>query len=155
MWQVPIYVYLQVVIEKNNTFDQSLKRHCNKIFCFRFFSWITFPQAPHNNISIISNFFEIGGDICKSRCTTGVNDTGGKFAAGVNDAGGKLPLVSKTPVANNGKNIRLQTPESELEGKKLYTCFLYYPKVTKQNCFTIFLIEDFSICYRCCWHRWW
>jgi hypothetical protein len=62
---------------------------------------------------------------------TGVNDTGGKFAAGVNDAGGNLPpvsttpaanlpLVSLTPVANNWNNIRLQTPESELEGKNLY-----------------------------------
>jgi hypothetical protein len=28
---------------------------------------------------------------------TCVNDTGGKFAASVNDAGGKLPLVSTTP----------------------------------------------------------
>ncbi len=75
---------------------------------------------------------------------TGDNDTGGKFAAVVNDAGGNLPpvsttpagnlpLVSLTPVANNGNNIRLLTPESELEGKNLYIGFLYYPKVTKQN----------------------
>jgi hypothetical protein len=76
---------------------------------------------------------------------TGVNDTGGKFAAGFNDAGGKffatgindtaanLPPVSLTPLANNGNNIRLLTPESELEGKNFYICFLYYPKVTKQN----------------------
>jgi hypothetical protein len=80
---------------------------------------------------------------------TSVNDTGGKFAAGVNDAGvndagGKLPPVSTisaanlppvslTPVANNGNNIRLLTPERELESKNLYICFLYYPKVTKQN----------------------
>jgi hypothetical protein len=67
---------------------------------------------------------------------TGVNNTGGKFASGVNDAGGKLPPVSTTPaanlppvsltpVANNGNNIRLLTPESELEGKNLYICFLY------------------------------
>jgi hypothetical protein len=42
---------------------------------------------------------------------------GGTFAAGVNNAGGKLAPVSTTPVANNGNNIRLQTPESELEGK--------------------------------------
>jgi hypothetical protein len=48
---------------------------------------------------------------------TGINNTGGKFATGVND----------------GNNIRLQTPESELDGKNLYICFLYYPKVTKQN----------------------
>jgi hypothetical protein len=45
-------------------------------------------------------------------------------------------------VANNGNNIRLQTPESELEGKNVGKCFLYYPKVTKQN-YKIFLIEDF------------
>jgi hypothetical protein len=38
-----------------------------------------------------------------------------------------------TPVANNGNNIRLLTPESELEGKNLFICFLYNPKVTKQN----------------------
>ncbi len=73
-----------------------------------------------------------------------VVNTSGKFAAGVNDAGGKLPPVSTTPaanlppvsltaVANNGNNIRLQTPESELEGKNLYLCFLYYPKLTRQN----------------------
>ena len=112
-------------------------------------------------------FSKIRGDIRKSSCTTGVNDTGGKFATGVNDTGGKLPPVSATPaanlppvsttpaanfatsylvlltpvanlppvsltpVANNWNNIRLQTPESELEGKNLYICFLYYPKVTK------------------------
>jgi hypothetical protein len=50
----------------------------------------------------------------------GVVDTGGKFATDVNDAGDKLPpvsttlaanlpLVSTTPVANNGNNIRLLT----------------------------------------------
>ncbi len=44
-----------------------------------------------------------------------------------------MPPVSTTPVANNGNNIRLLTPESELEGKNLYICFLYYPKVIKQN----------------------
>jgi hypothetical protein len=32
-----------------------------------------------------------------------------------------------TPVANNRNNIRLQIPESEIEGKNLYICFLYYP----------------------------
>jgi hypothetical protein len=38
--------------------------------------------------------------------TGGVNNTGGKFATGVKDAGGKLPLVSTTPVANNGNNYQ-------------------------------------------------
>jgi hypothetical protein len=44
-----------------------------------------------------------------------------------------LPPVSLTPVANNGNNIRLQKPESELESQNLHISFLYYPKVTKQN----------------------
>jgi hypothetical protein len=39
----------------------------------RFFASGTFPQAPDNDIRVISNFF---GDIPKSRCTTGINDTG-------------------------------------------------------------------------------
>jgi len=41
---------------------------------------------------------------------TGVNETGGKFAASANDTGGNLPPVSTTAAANNGNNIRLQTP---------------------------------------------
>ncbi len=100
--------------------------------------------------------------IChRCQIAAGINDTGGKFSTGINDTGGKfchqfplccwlhdaggklppistppaanLPPVSLTPVANNGNNIRLQTPESELEGKSSYICFLYYPKMTKQN----------------------
>ena len=56
------------------------------------------------------------------KLATSVNDTGGKFATSVTDAGGNLPPVSTTPAANNGNNIRLQTPESKLEGKNLYMC---------------------------------
>jgi hypothetical protein len=35
-------------------------------------------------------FSKIRGDIRKSRCTTGVNDTGRKIAAGINATGGKF-----------------------------------------------------------------
>jgi hypothetical protein len=92
-------------------------------------------MTPTANFATISScVVDTGGNFAN-----GVNDTGGKF-----DTGGKLPPVSTTPAANlppvsltlvenNGNNIRLQTPESELEGKNLYICFLYYPKVTKQN----------------------
>jgi hypothetical protein len=73
---------------KTNDFYLLLKGQSHEIFCIRFFT---------NQI-----FSKIRGDICKSRCTTGINDTGGKFAsgtagvvdtcgkfaAGVNDAGG-------------------------------------------------------------------
>ncbi len=39
-------------------------------------------------------------DIRKSRCTTGINNTGGKIAAGINDTEANLPPVSTTQAAN-------------------------------------------------------
>ncbi len=79
-----------------------LKRQCHKIFCFRFFACITFPQAPENNIRVIPIFSNIRGDIRKSRCTTRINDTGGKFAAGVSysTSVANLPPLSTTTAAN-------------------------------------------------------
>jgi hypothetical protein len=39
--------------------SNSLKGHSvTRFFCFRFFSWIIFPQVPENNIKVISNFCE-------------------------------------------------------------------------------------------------
>ncbi len=62
-----------------------------------------------------------------------VVDTGGKFAAGINDTVGNLPPVSTTPVANNGNNIRLLRPQSELDVKNVSIGKLYFPKVPKPN----------------------
>ena len=56
---------------------------------FGFFSWISFPQAPEYTIRVVLNFLKIRQDIRRSRCTTGVVDTGGKFASGVVDTGGQ------------------------------------------------------------------
>jgi hypothetical protein len=58
------------------------------------------PQPQSIPLGPFRIFSKIRGDIRKSRSTTGVNDTGGKFATGVNDTGGKLLLVSTTPAAN-------------------------------------------------------
>ncbi len=57
---------------------------------------------------------------------------GGKFATSVNNDG-NLPPVSTTLVANNGNNIRLLRPWSELEGKNVSISWLYFPKVSKLN----------------------
>jgi hypothetical protein len=61
-----------------------------------------FPPAPEYYIGALQIFSKILGDICKSRCTTGINATGVSmtpaanfstiflvFATGVNDTGGK------------------------------------------------------------------
>ncbi len=53
-------------------FPKLLKGQCHEIFCFWFFSWISFPPAPEYSIKTFRIF-------SKSRCTTGINDNGGKF----------------------------------------------------------------------------
>ncbi len=37
---------------------KGLKGQCHEIFCFCFFSWISFPPAPEYSIQTVSNFFE-------------------------------------------------------------------------------------------------
>ncbi len=37
---------------------RTLKGQCHEIFCFWFFSWISFPQASDYTIRTVSNFFE-------------------------------------------------------------------------------------------------
>ncbi len=76
-----------------------LKGQCHEIFCFWFFSWISFPKPLIIPLGPFQIFKKIRGDICSSRLPpvsfwhrwhTGVNDTGGKFATGVVDTGGKI-----------------------------------------------------------------
>jgi hypothetical protein len=88
------------------------KGHSHEIFCFRGF-FHEFPKAPEKkNIWVILNFFEnYRGDICKSRLTNGINDTGGKFAtgtAGLVDTG-TVPLSEK----NERKYLDGRFQESE------------------------------------------
>ncbi len=103
----------------------SLKGQCHEIFCFRFFSWITFPQAPENDIRVISKYFENSRrysqvkvhhrcqrhrwQICH-RCqwhrwqiAAGINDTGGKFATGINDTDNNNDTSSACVVDTGGK----------------------------------------------------
>ncbi len=98
-----------------------LKGQCHKIFCFWFFSWISFPQAPEYPIRIISNFFENSlrysqvkvhhwfqrhrWQICH-RCQWHRQ----QILA-------PISLVLLIPVANNGNNIWLLRPYRELEAK--------------------------------------
>ncbi len=67
-----------------------LKGQCHEIFCFRFFQESHSPKPLIITIGSFRIFSKIRRDIRKSRCTTGVNDTGDKFATGINDTGGKF-----------------------------------------------------------------
>ncbi len=55
-----------------------------------FFHESVSPQPQSIPLGPFQFFSEICWDIHKSRCTTGINDTGGKFATGANDTGGKI-----------------------------------------------------------------
>jgi hypothetical protein len=61
-----------------------------RFFASVFFHESVSPQPQSIPLTPFQILLKIRGDICKSRCTTGINDTGGKFATGVNDAGNKL-----------------------------------------------------------------
>jgi hypothetical protein len=70
-----------------------------------------------------------------------VVDTVGKLPPVSTTPAAILPPVLLTPVANNGNNIRLQTPYSELKGKNLYVNFT--TKRCPNKVIKIFLLEDF------------
>ncbi len=109
----------------------NLKGQWQRILGFRFFSWITFPQAPENNIRVISNTSQGAPQVSttpaanfatSSAC---VVDTGGKFVTGVMG-----PISGCRHLKVNLKEII-----------KIYVNF------TAQRCpnkiSKIFLIEDF------------
>jgi hypothetical protein len=69
---------------------QPLKGQCHEIFCFWFFYESVSPPPQSIALGPFQIFWKIRGDNRKSRCTTGINNTGGKIAAGINDTGGKF-----------------------------------------------------------------
>ncbi len=66
------------------------KGHSHEIFCFMLFSGIMFPKVPEKKWGSFRIYLKICGDICMSLCSTGINDTSGKFATGVNDTSNEL-----------------------------------------------------------------
>jgi hypothetical protein len=69
----------------------SEEEQSHQIFCFWFFHESVSPPAQGIPLGPFQIFSKIRGDICKSRCTTDINDTGGKIATGITgDTGGKF-----------------------------------------------------------------
>jgi hypothetical protein len=59
-------------------FWYSLKGQCHEMFDFRLFNESVSPKPLSIPIGPFQIFVKVRGDICSSRCTTGVVDTGGK-----------------------------------------------------------------------------
>ncbi len=100
-----------------------LKGQCHEIFCFCFFSSISFPPSPECPIRTVSNFSENSRRYSQVKVhhryqrhrwqfTTDINDTGGKFASGVYDwrffafATGVVDTGGKPWAANISANFR-------------------------------------------------
>ncbi len=120
-----------------------LNGQCHEIFCFRFFSWITFPQAPENNIRVILIFFENSRHRQRHQWQiwprwqirgTRVKDTGGKLPPVSTTLAANLPPVTTTPAANFATSSACVVDT----GGKL-------PLVSTTR---------WQICHRCHWHRW-
>ncbi len=73
--------------------------HTGLIFSSGFFHESPCPKPLIITLGSFQIFSKIRGDIHKSRCTTGVNDTGGKLPP-VSTTPANLPPVSTTPAAN-------------------------------------------------------
>ncbi len=110
------------------------------LFCFRFFSWIIFPQAHENNSWVISNFFENSRrysqvKVCH-RYQWHQQQILTRVLLVLLIPVANLPAVSTTPVANNGNN-RYQTADNlKWTWRKniIYSiCSLYYPKSKRNN----------------------
>ncbi len=62
------------------------------------------PRVSHQDR--FEFFAKIRGDIRKSRCTTGINHSGGKIAAGINDTGGKFATgINNTSFATSFASV--------------------------------------------------
>ncbi len=140
-------------------FINILKGQCHEIFCFWFFSWISLPQALEYTIRAVSNFFENSRRYSQLKVDHRYQRHRRQNCRRYQRHRwqichwyqrhrrqilppvllvllipvANLPPVSTIPAANNGNNIRLQIPLSELEGKNVYMCWLYYSKVSQHN----------------------
>ncbi len=88
---------------------RGIKGTVSRVFCFWFFHESS-SQPQSISLGPFQIFLKIRGDIRKSRCTTGINDTGGKFATVSMTLQQILPpvlLVLLIPLSNNGNNIRM------------------------------------------------
>ncbi len=71
------YEPIKVTFYRYSLWEASLplKGQCHKIFCFRFFHESPSPKPLKITVGSLRIFSKIRGDIRKSRCTTGVNDS--------------------------------------------------------------------------------
>ncbi len=101
-------------------------------FCFGFFSWLIFPQAPEYNIRVISNFFKI------SRWYSHVK-VHHRYQQHRWQIMGTITYCLLLKV-----NLK----------KKIIYMLTLLPKSIQNKIIKLFWLKFFSICYRCQRHWW-
>ncbi len=161
-----------------------LKVQCHKIFCFWFFSWISFPSAPEYSIRTVSNFFKNSqkysqvkvyhryqwhqSQICHW-CQRPVSMIPVQIchlyqrhrwqifppvSLVLLIPVANLPPVSTTPVANNENNYRTADNSKWIRRKNFIYMLTLLPKDVQKKLWKFFWLKIFSICHRCQRHRW-
>ncbi len=140
-----------------------LKGQCHEIFFSGFFHGSASPQPQSIPLGPFQIFPKIRGDICKTRCTIGINYTGGKFSTGVNDTGGNIATVINDTGSKFSVCWYLWQNMETISGCRLLKVNLkakvyIYVNSTTQMCpnkiIKIFWLKIFSICHWCHRHRW-
>ncbi len=117
-----------------------------RFFVSGFFHGSVFPQPQSIPESPFRIFSKIREDISKSRCTTVINDTGGKFATGINDTGGKVGHQFLKCFWHRWKNMATISGCRLLKVSlkaKIYICVNSTTQRCSNKIIKIFLIEDF------------
>jgi hypothetical protein len=70
---------LSLLHTNNILYRTTMGSHTVTLFCFRFFHESSSPKPLKITLGSFCIFLENRGDIRKSRCNTGINDTCGKF----------------------------------------------------------------------------
>ncbi len=120
-----------------------LKGLCHKIFCFWFFSWISFPQAPEYTIRAVSNFLENSRRYSQLKVDHWYQRHRRQICHRC-----RWHRWQTMGIISGCRYLKVNLKA------KMYICVTSTIQRCPNKIINIFLIEDFFICHRCRWHRW-
>ncbi len=139
---------------QNTVTENGLKGQCHEIFCFWFFSWISFPQASDYTLRAVSNFFENSRrysqlKVCH-RCQRHRWQMEKTFKQKNFNNFVWTPLGSRV---NIYINFCLQV---HFKVSAAWYCCHYLPPVSTTPVANLppASLIPVAICHRHCWHRW-
>ncbi len=146
----------------------SLKGQCHEIFCFWFFSWISFPQALEYTFRAVSNFFENSRRYSQlkvdHRCQRHRRQILPPVSVVLLIPVANLPPVSTIPAANchqyqrhRRQTMRLISGWGYLKVNLKAKIYIYVNSISKgvpTKLLKFFWLKIFFICHRCQRHRW-